>query len=94
MLYYYIVAANKYDPSTTGQSPDSEHFVKYSVSAGNKVIADGFIEQRIGRKIWYSKCVSLPPGQAEELTFSVTGFEVNVAIDDITLNAGSCDGKN
>ena len=97
LFYYYIITYSTNDEVTKmseeGQNMHSPPYIKYSLTAGNTVIDEGVLEQKLGVEIWYSKCLNLPVNTAEAMTFSVTGYDIYSAIDDISLHIGNCSGK-
>ena len=95
-FYYYILpysADGKID-RTTKEEPntDSPPYAKFTVEVGNIKIAEGFLEQKLGNDVWYPKCVNMPIATMEEIKIVITGYNIYVAVDDISLNSGSCSG--
>ena len=95
-FYYYILpytADGKIErPTKEEQNTDSPPYVKFTVEVGNIKIAEGFLEQRLGNDIWYPKCVNMPITTMEEIKFAITGYNIYAAVDDVSLNSGSCSG--
>ena len=92
-FYYTIVLDDIKRIDTDKVNIDVLPYLQFSVSAGDDIIHQGYLMPRYGKQMWLPKCVNLQSGTTRPMVFSITGFDIYVAVDDIILGDGECKGQ-
>ena len=92
LFYYYIVSYDRDTAAerTDGPTLENSGYLQFSLSKQTETISSEFLKPRLGRQIWHSACINIPPDTVEAVSLSISGHGVLAAIDDVSLNPGPC----